>query len=375
MPAPLTGALFVRNNTGKPNRKSRRARSRKSTRSSVGRRRNGLPKGVRRNPRTGRFVSTSARKNRGSSRRRTSSRRHRTNRGRGRSFSRGRRGHRRNTGASSAIPGTAMLTRTVKKLPVLGPRIAPFVTPALGGALAFIPLHFALKYGGRYIPQQVRPFAYTLGGLTIATAAAMFPKVTRRFKGLLGTTVVVAGAIIDAFRYASGNSQSLGEAFQLAGYGDGGAYDIVPLAGSDMGGLYSDAQMGDAYYSGADISDEEYGAAQYGAPYWRRMFQSPPRSLARVSGPASRHAGRPGHRWGWLINLIGFEKFRALTALAPERRVALIHKLRTDAIATVDASMAQGTVNEDTSGLAFETGSLGGLGFETGALMFAGAAY
>jgi hypothetical protein len=264
-----------------------------------------------------------------------------------------------------------MLTRYVGKVPGVGRKLAPFVTPAITGALALVPIHLVLKFGGAYLPPVLQPMSYTIGGLAVALVGQVFPKLTKRFRTILGATAVTAGAVVDLYRYLSTTG-----AFSDVILGDGGAYDILPADpdGDALAGEYrSAANYADAYFSGADLSGIEGQAAVMGAPFWRRSFGPPPRVVARNNGPGSGShlVNRPGHKWGWLIALVGWPTFRQIAALPPARRVEVISELRQNALATANAAVAQGQ-DQETAGLALDTS---GLAMDTSGLMFAGAAY
>jgi hypothetical protein len=47
---------------------------------------------------------------------------------------------------------------------------------------------------------------------------------------------------------------------------------------------------------------------------------------------ASHLAGREGHRWGWLMKMVGWEKAQQIAALPPESRIKVLHKLRAAAL-------------------------------------------
>jgi hypothetical protein len=306
-----------------------------------------------------------------------------------------RRNRRYNRRYNKGIPGTAMLTRLVgTKGGMLGGKVAPFITPAATAALSFVPVHYALKYTGQYIPDAVKPFAYTLSGLGIALISAYLPKqITNRFKAVLGVTAVTAGAVADTMRAFAGTSQTLGELDEIYGdydydyLGDGGAYDVIPYSGLGVGmgeaavlGDYSDAVMLDAYYSGDDLSALEGETALLGAGQWRAQFKRPAVTAKRSYQHQSRHAGRPGHRWGWLIKLVGWENFRKIAAMPAAQRQGLVQKLRADAVASVEAASG-GTAG--FGGLAAQVGpaDIGGIaasGLDMSGLhgqIFAGAAY
>jgi hypothetical protein len=179
------------------------------------------------------------------------------------------------------------------------------------------------------------------------------------------------------FRAIKGQSSDLGD---LDGddFGDGQAYDVVPLGaigegmgvigygaiGEGMGAIgegmgdagdYSDAEAADAMYSGPDLDSYEGEAALHGAHAYRSMFGAPPKRASRVASPLSRHAGKRGHRWGWLIKLVGWERFQQIAAMEPEARCALIAELRKQAVATVQArtaaSSSMGAIGEGMGGI------------------------
>lgn len=289
-------------------RSARRANGRKGSKRYAGRRRNGLA--IRANGRRNWMSRT--RKNRGS--RKTWSRR------------------RRNPGMLSKTTGFA--TRMVRKVPFVGKTMSKYVGPAMISAVAFLPIHFALKYAGGYLPEQAKPFAYTIGGLGIATLGSMFPKVTKNYKAVLGASAVGVGVLIDLYRYASDKYPT------LSGFlGDGGAWDVVPMDNSaPITQLYADATGVDAYYSGADFSGPEMKAARLGSRGWLARFRAGRRLTGvRRPGVHSRHAGQPGHRWGWLINLVGWDGFRRLMAMPPAKRMSLIARFRKHALTLVQS--------------------------------------
>jgi hypothetical protein len=53
----------------------------------------------------------------------------------------------------------------------------------------------------------------------------------------------------------------------------------------------------------------------------------------------SHLAGQPGHRWGWLIKLIGFSRFQAIAALPPKKRLSVLKKMRASAIQAYKVEM------------------------------------
>jgi hypothetical protein len=116
--------------------------------------------------------------------------------------------------------------------------------------------------------------------------------------------------------------------------------------------------MGDAMSSPADLSIEEGEAALAGPASWHSRFGGAPVVHTRHGGH-SPYAGRPGHRFGWLIKLIGFDRFRRMAALPPGQRIALLAEMKQQAAALADSNIA---VSE-----------MSGIGVDMGATMTAGA--
>lgn len=104
---------------------------------------------------------------------------------------------------------------------------------------------------------------------------------------------------------------------------------------------YGDAQGADAYLSGEDFDDLEGDALIRGPRAFFARFGPPPRVASRVQGSYSRHAGRQGHRWGWLIKLVGFQKAAEIASLPPAARLQVIEALRRQALASLPAIMSQ----------------------------------
>ena len=153
------------------------------------------------------------------------------------------------------------------------------------------------------------------------------------------------------------SSQSQADAGSLF-LGDGMSYDVVPLAGAhddmgglyagahdDMGGLYMDARPSDAMSAGQDLSGQERMAALGGAHVYASAFGEASRQIQNSQGQ-SAHAGKHGHRWGWMIHMLGFRRFQKLAALPAHKRVEMIAKLKHAAISAArsqfDSSEAQG---------------------------------
>jgi len=289
----------------------------------------------------------------------------RANRGRGRRRS-NRRGRRKNGIATRLNPGFGMITNLVKKVPLIGTTIAPYIAPALVGGVAITAVHFALAYGlpliQAYAPAvitdtilpYVAPIGYTVGGVLVGAAIAKLPipMMSANTRKMIAVAAVVGGAAVDAMRYLTSDSTP------MAGLGDGGMWQVVPFAGISAGSRtygdqdasavsreYADTRPADALKAPDDLDSFEGESALMGAGAWQARFQAVRAPLRTGDDPFSRYAGRQGHRWGWAIALLqrpnepvgtGFARFQSLVAMAPGQRRAFIRKLRGHAISLVE---------------------------------------
>ena len=176
-----------------------------------------------------------------------------------------------------------------------------------------------------------------------------------------------------------------GIAMDNGGFGDGMAYQVSPLAMPDFSeghSEYSGASLADALVSGADLSVDEGNAAVIGKAAYLQRFGHPTVRRYAMGAPRGRShlAGRPGHRWGWLIKMIGFQRFQALASLPPKKRLAVIKKMRASAIQAFKAEMADQGVPpakpEFVSGVtATVPGAANGPGSSYGAMLMASPSY
>lgn len=304
----------------------------------------------------------------------------------------------------------------VHRVPVVGPSLAAAVGPVAMSAAAFGALYFVVPVVQEYIPEQVRAASNTLTGvaLGIATgAASRFAPAGSVRNALVGVGMAAAGVgvVLDLYNHFGGGNVSglalsgsedlsglaLGEApsalsgLALSGLalgeapsalGDGGAYQVSTLGNSTdysaLSAMYSDACWADAQCSGPDLDNREGQAALAGASAFMGAFGAAP---LRASGPRkaeSRHAGRPGHRWGWLIKWVGFQKFQQIAALPPQERVQIIRQLREQAMSAVTQM-----IEESRAAAAMQSAPVGELHGATagynlngyGATVFAGGSY
>ena len=288
-------------------------------------------------------------------------------------------------GGGFSLPILAPVKNLIAKVPFVGHPVAKALGYIAFGAAAGATHYYgmkAIRYVGGMLPAPVQSFArsylapvgYSLTGVAanVALQKLPIPFLSDEQKRKLGVAAMIAGGVLDVYRAIKGQSGDLG---------DGGAYDVVPLGaigegmgaigegmgaiGEGMGavdaGEYGDACAADAQFCGPDLDSYEGEAAMYGAHAYRSVFGAPVRVHSRVVTRHSRHAGRRGHRWGWLIKLVGWERFGKIAAMEPDARVALINNLRQQALSTIDASNLSG-IAEGMGGIGMSGIGLGGIG-------------
>jgi hypothetical protein len=381
--APLSGALFV-SNPGKPraNRATRRAKARKSTkaarsngskrRSSKRRksaRRNTAAKAPRANRRRARKNKRTVASYFGKARPNKGKRRARRNAGgfymkrNTRAIRRYRRVRRNNGEGGGSLgflnPITSRVKALVAKVPLVGGVVASYIAPVLVGAGVGAVHYFGMKALESAAPGIVRPvnaIKFTLLGAAVygvlSTNLPGINKIPAGLRSQLATGALLVGGGLDAFRALSDRMGDLGDAVALydysdptplydysGAYGDGGYYDVVPMRG--MSTHYSGAREGDALYAPDDLAQDEGEAALAGIAAWSQTFGLEPRVQSSLATPYSALAGQPGHRWGWLIKLIGFEKFQQVAALPPEQRQSYLAALKAEALRLADAQAVQ----------------------------------
>ena len=317
--------------------------------------------------------------------------------------------------AMSNPSGIGFLDRvesSVESVPVIGPMIAPILAPAaLGAAAAAVHIILVPRLQA-YLPEWAQPYSYSIGGGAVGIAGGLVAanaqdSTVRLAASLIGGAAVAVGLGIDAFRMynRSGDTgdlalsgiEDMGDtgdvgAMALSGvgeraaFGDGGAYQIQNLgfAGdhSALHAQYADACMADAYFSGPDLDGVEGEAVLAGASAYMGAFGAAPIRAAGQRRPQSRHAGLRGHRWAWLIKMVGFEKFQQITALPPAQRVSVIRNLREQAMASVqrliDESKAAQLASQPVTAPATLSQSGATAGYDMsgyGATMFSGGSY
>ncbi len=126
------------------------------------------------------------------------------------------------------------------------------------------------------------------------------------------------------------------------------------MSGAHTAGMYGDANMKDAEHAGHDLSQQEIKAAMQGPMYWSRCFGAAPYRASSVDG-YSAYAGKHGHRWGWLIKVLGWDRFAKLCQMKAPDRIRSISRIK---IACIDASQKAFDSSKSMSGLAVDMGGL-----------------
>jgi hypothetical protein len=256
---------------------------------------------------------------------------------------------------------------------------------------------------GEYVAKVGEMAPYTVTGLLAGAVVAGAGAALNLSPMLYGSAAVLAltsGVVMDTVG-AVGAMRSEGGSDKAGIAYSGLAYSGVAVTNPSYGGVavqnpgygamedeqvimaeYGDAQESDAYMSGDDFDDEEGQALLDGPRAFFMRFGRPARVASRIRGPYSRHAGKRGHRWAWLVKLVGFRKAAEIAALPADRRLGVIAALRRQATESLPALMAKQasmaqiaqnsvyTVNMTDAGA---EGASGASGY--GALVYAGAGY
>lgn len=310
---------------------------------------------------------------------------------------------RRNTGDGFSSGLTAPVAGVVRRVPIVGSLLSGFVGPLVVGAVVGAVHYYGVKAAQAVVPgvvQAINPAKFTAAGVAVGGLMAVSGKIPglnripANLRKQIGVAAVLVGGALDVYRALSKNMGDLGvaiplydtaDAVTLPGYadavplydysglavetqalGDGFAYDVVP--GSSLVN-YGSAAPGDAAAAPDDLSVEEGEAALAGADAWMAAFGPTPVTRSRVEGYYSPLAGRPGHRFGWLIQLVGFDRFQRIAALSPAERCDLIARLKAEAMRIADEQ--RGATAQIASGTPAQ--SLAGLAVDLGAPLFAGS--
>ena len=267
---------------------------------------------------------------------------------------------RKNPGVLGGIQHSAM--GMLGKIPLIGGMLAATIGglgSALFGAIGVMPTAHLLPYVSKYVPDMLKPFAYSAGGLLLAGATEILPSFP--YKKELQIGLAASGGAVDTFRWRTGKSQDIGEFSSLLA----GTDDIGDLGEEDMGeddlsaeeigeeldamgvddsgapgvaSEWAEADLGDADYCGHDFSAEEAEAASLGRRHYYSVYGDLEGDDLGKSRPAvrnsnkrrgrSQHAGKPGTRWGWLIYWVGMDNFQKASKLPAAERTKWIAEMR-----------------------------------------------
>lgn len=300
------------------------------------------------------------------------------------------------------------------RIPVVG-GLAKYVPTAGVFASAGVIHYYAMRFLGPKLPEYgemvggllgqgeygykvgmaAQKVGYTIGGMAVATALGMgntylpklFPSKTATLT--FATAAVGAGVFLDVVDYLRGRDESMASMdadFTAGGDMAGLAYTGGELNGAHMNGLaytggdlnglaltkdYAGAHMGDAEFSGADFDSAEGQCLMQGPGAYHARFGLPVKRGIMNRMGRSPMAGQHGHRWGWLIKMVGFQRAGQIAALPPRKRMAMIAKLRAQAKHSVDQSNSYSGLaytGGELNGLAYTGGQLNGLAYRGGAL-------
>jgi len=268
-------------------------------------------------------------------------------------------GFRRNGGLSDSYDFLKQRVATRDGLMAAGTAIAVgagffYVTPMLADNVGRIPVV------GQYVERVMDVAPYTLSGLLLGAAAVAAGYYTGQSRLGWGLAAASAGAGIsfDTLGYLNGRSGMGAIAYSGPAYGAlevtnpgyGSLMVTNPGYGADEAAAaseYVDATEADAFQSTEDF-DEDEGQALLGGP--RAFFQRfgrPARVASRGQSVYSRHAGKPGHKWGFLIKLLGFRRVAEIAAMPAQQRLATLGDIRARCIAAFNSLMQSQSAGRD----------------------------
>lgn len=221
---------------------------------------------------------------------------------------------------------------------------------------------YALKIP--YVGEYVAKVPFTIQGLAVGGALALAaPKLGKygSHVALVAGSAIVFGSGLDLYNIVSqylASRQAAAAADATAGYeyagyaadmgglgfsegsahagsapyGDGFAYQTAPLTADLSGVDFGQARLNDAFYSGADFSEQEGQAILNGRHDFMGSFGAPPVRMGGAPAGASHLAGRAGHRWGWLVKMVGWSQAARIAAMPPKDRLEVIRRIRAAAL-------------------------------------------
>ena len=305
---------------------------------------------------------------------------------------------RRRNAAYKRNPELALLkpvTKAMKKVPLLK-QAAPYLGGSVIGMAVIVPFTMSYDYVAKklqaatWAPQWLKKSESYAGifavGLGLAAITNYALKKSKLVKAQTANAAAVAIATVSGaaqfhklylmhkagtlFPKSAASAEAIVEEGKkavdgLAFMGDGGAYDVVPMAGAHMG-MYGDASMVDAMHVGHDLSQKERMAASAGPERYMAIFGACPYRSSSHDG-SSRYAGKMGHRWGWLIKVLGWDRFAKLCRMSAPDRIRAISQIKIAAINAAQQKFDQGAskgysgIAMDMAGLAYESDSYSGV--------------
>ena len=304
------------------------------------------------------------------------------------------------------VPHFKPIENLVKKFPLVGGIISKGVQPALLGMVGGTGVYYVGKFVGPMfgkipvVGQYVGKFGYTFTGLAMGGLVQFIPSsyVDKKLKDALSIAFAAAGGVLNAYKLIKGDADDYGEFDDdfaglalsdddmdglalsddddMDGFGamedelgDGMLWEVEPLSGlgqfeptavfgQQVSTGYEGSELGDAHYSGDDLSVEEGQAALSGAYGYAHAFGQAPHNRVKRHKIHSHLAGRHGHRWGWLIHMIGWKRFAALASMTPEKRLEMISQLRQAAVHAAQAKFDEQNTMAATAGLAMDMSGL-----------------
>tara|TARA_Y100000034_G_scaffold51499_1_gene63314 strand:+ start:261 stop:1568 length:1308 start_codon:yes stop_codon:yes gene_type:complete len=269
---------------------------------------------------------------------------------------------------------TKKVQKSVEKVPVA--KHFAWAIPA--AALGYGTYYLQSAYTPRVVPHLAKlPFVggwtqrnpYLTGSLILGPLMAFVAHKGYLNKSAVGVVAGATVAIGVALDQAASYSQT-----SVAGFGDGMRY----LIGKDTQALgplsaYGDASFADAAACPAEMSQHEVSAALSGQ--YEKCFAPSPHRTRTKGTKYSRHAGHHGHRYGWLVKLIGPAKFHQLCQLPPQQRTEIIQAMKNHALASFSHQLSSQRQAVESAAMPIDGAANGAQGFGSatyGALMYAG---
>jgi len=308
----------------------------------------------------------------------------------------------------------------VDKVPVVGPRVAPYVAPLAVGALSMGGVGYLHQFMEEkdWLPEWSQPYSYSLIGVGGAVATLAIPVGSLQARRMVAAGMATVGAAIDVYRHyfagapsmaaldaaANGDLGALaykanrgygalaykGGALNNPGYGayeyTGGALNNPTFRGPTLHSHtpnpgYGDATEGQSTYMDASNNDAAYAPGDFDAQEAQVLMMGPRAFFAKFGQPAhkmshrqkggvSRHAGQPGHKWGWMVKLVGFKGMQQVASMPVAQRRQFIAQLKAQAQQSLLAQ--SGNILPDQPHVYEASGATGATGY--GALVYKGGA-